>query len=149
MDTTDFNPSWASTSGALVSTAEDLFTYASALGTGALLTPEAQAMRVASLADASALVPGVEYGIGLLRISGWIGHSGHIPGYRAACFYHPEPRVAAVVLTVGDIVAGKCPEGFAGASIATESPSMAATARIFDAVSEVLRYPSNTPTGMG
>ncbi len=148
VDTTDFNPCWASTAGALVCTAEDLLTYANALGTGALLTPESQAMRIASLADASALAPAVEYGIGLMRISGWIGHSGHIPGYRAACYFHPEAQVAAVVLTAGDIVAGNCPDGFGGATITTEAPCMAATARIFDALSEVLGQPSKTPTGM-
>jgi D-alanyl-D-alanine carboxypeptidase len=148
VDTTDFNPCWASTAGALVSTAQDLLTYATALGTGALLTAETQAMRIASLADASALAPGVEYGIGLMRISGWIGHSGHIPGYRAACYYHPQAQAAAVVLTAGDIVAGNCPPGFAGATITTDAPCMAATARLFDAVSAVLGQPSNTPTGM-
>ncbi len=101
VDTTDFNPSWASTAGALVSTAEDLLTFARALGTGALLTPESQGMRIASLADAPALGPGVEYGIGLMGISGWIGHSGHIPGYRTACYYHPQADAAVVVLTAG------------------------------------------------
>jgi len=149
VDTTDFNPCWASAAGALVSTGQDLLTYATALGTGELLSPQIHAMRVASLADASALGAGVEYGIGWMSISGWIGHSGHIPGYRAACYYHPEAQVAVVVLTAGDIVAGQCPPGFGGASIATESPCMAATARIFDVVTEVLGHPSNTPTGMG
>ncbi len=148
VDATDFNPCWGSTAGALISTAEDLLAYANALGTGALLTPESQAMRIASLADASALAPGVEYGIGLMRISGWIGHSGHIPGYRASCYYHPEAQATAVVLTAGDIVAGKCPPGLAGATITTEAPCMAATARLFDAVSAEMGYPSTTPTGM-
>lgn len=149
VDTTDFNPAWASTAGALVSTASDLLTYARALGTGSLLEPATHRLRIASLADAPGLGSGVEYGIGLMRISGWIGHSGHIPGYRAACYYHPEADAAIVVLTAGDIVAGDCPEGFAGATIATDAPCMAPTARVFDAVSEVLGHPSATPTGMG
>jgi D-alanyl-D-alanine carboxypeptidase len=149
VDTTGFNPSWGSTAGALVSTAEDLLTFARALGTGALLTPESQALRIASLADAPALGPGVEYGIGLMRISGWIGHSGHIPGYRTACYYQPEADAAVVVLTAGDIVAGNCPEPLAGASIPTKAPCMAPTARLFDAVSGALGYPSQTPTGTG
>jgi CubicO group peptidase (beta-lactamase class C family) len=106
------------------------------------------ALRIASLADASPLGAGVEYGIGLMRISGWIGHSGHIPGYRTACYYHPQADAAVVVLTAGDIVAGRCPEAFAGASIPTDAPCMAPTARVFDAVSAALGHPSHTPTGM-
>lgn len=149
VDTTDFNPAWASTAGALVSTASDLLTFARALGTGCLLEPSTQAMRITSLAAAPSLGEHVEYGIGLMRISGWVGHSGHIPGYRAACYYHPDADAAVVVLTAGDIVAGSCPEGFGGANIPTDAPCMAPTARLFDAVTEVLGHPSNTPTGMG
>ena len=147
VDTTGFNPAWAGAAGALVSTAQDLLTFARALGTGALLSAETQKVRLASLAEAAALGAGVDYGIGLMRIGGWIGHSGHIPGYRAACYYHPEADAAVVVLTAGDIVAGNCPEGFASASIATDAACMSPTARVFDAVSAALGYPSTTPTG--
>jgi len=146
VDTTGFNPAWAGTAGALVSTAKDMLIFARALGTGALLSAETHAMRIASLAEAPALGPGVDYGIGLMRISGWIGHSGHIPGYRAACYYHPPSDVAVVVLTAGDIVAGNCPDGFASASIPTDAACMSPTARVFDAVSQALGHPSTTPT---
>jgi D-alanyl-D-alanine carboxypeptidase len=146
VDTTGFNPAWAGTAGALVSTAKDMLIFARALGTGALLSAETHAMRIASLAEAPALGPGVDYGIGLMRISGWIGHSGHIPGYRAACYYHPHSDVAVVVLTAGDIVAGNCPDGFASASIPTDAACMSPTARVFDAVSQALGHPSTTPT---
>lgn len=146
-DATGFNPSWAGAAGALVSTAEDLLDYGHALVTGeGLLDAGTQALRLDSFGPAPSLGPGVSYGIGLMQIDGWIGHSGDIPGYRAACYHHPEISTTVVVLTASDIVAGRCPEKAAAVTIATDDVCMSPTARIFDAVSKALGRPSATPT---
>lgn len=148
VDATHFNPSWGGTAGALVSTAADLLDYSSALVAGAgLLGSDTQAVRMASFGPAPALGEGVSYGLGLMGIGGWIGHSGDIPGYRASCYHHPEAATSLIVLTASDIVAGRCPEAMAAMTIATDAACASPTARIFDAVSEVLGYPSATPTG--
>lgn len=149
LDATDFNPSWGGAAGALVSTAEDLLEYSRALATGdGLLNAGTQAVRMDSFGPAPTLGEGVTYGLGLMCIGGWIGHSGDIPGYRASCYHHPESATSLVVLTATDIVAGRCPEAMAPVTIASDAACMSPTARIFDAVSEVLGHPSATPTGM-
>jgi D-alanyl-D-alanine carboxypeptidase len=148
VDATLFNPSWGGAAGALVSTAEDLLAFGSILVSGAgLLNSDTQAARLASLSPAPALGEGVTYGLGLMGIGGWIGHSGDIPGYRAACYHHGAADATLVVLTAGDIVAGRCPKEMAAVTIATDAACASPTARIFDAVSEVLGHPSATPTG--
>lgn len=149
VDATDFNPSWGGAAGALVSTAEDLLRYSRALATGdGLLDADTQALRMDSFGSAPSLGPGVDYGLGLMRIAGWIGHSGDIPGYRASCYHHLASATSLVVLTASDIAAGRCPDAMAPLTIANDAPCMSPTARIFDAVSEVLGHPSATPTGM-
>ncbi|MEI2718488.1 MAG: serine hydrolase domain-containing protein [Candidatus Nanopelagicales bacterium] len=148
VDATDFNPSWGGAAGSLVSTADDLLAFSSILATGnGLLGAGTQALRLDSFAPAPSMGPGVSYGLGLMQIDGWIGHSGDIPGYRAACYYHPDISTSVVVLTASDIVAGRCPEASAAVTMASDAECMSPTARIFDAVSKVLGRPSSTPTG--
>ena len=147
VEATGFNPAWAGAAGALVSTPADLLTFSRALATGTgLLDPHTHAERVASLAPAPSLGTGVRYGIGLMDISGWLGHSGDIPGYRSSCYFHPDAETSLVVVTSSDIVAGRCPETAAAMTIATDATCMSPTARIFDAVSDALGHPSRTPT---
>ena len=51
-DTTNWNPSWAWTAGAMISTVEDLLVYGRALGTGeVLLPPDQQAARLDSFVN--------------------------------------------------------------------------------------------------
>lgn len=148
VNATHFNPAWADAAGALVSTVEDLVPYSRALVTGeGLLDPAAHEQRLGSLRAAPALGPTVTYGIGLMSIDGWLGHSGDIPGYRAAVYHHPEIATSLVVVTTSDIVCGRCPEPIAAVTIPTDAPCCSPTTRLFDAVSAVLGRPSATPTG--
>jgi D-alanyl-D-alanine carboxypeptidase len=76
-DVTDWNPSWAWTAGAMISTVEDLLVYGRALGTGkGLLSPEQQSERLDSfVSDVPPLnQPPINgelgYGIGLANDNG-------------------------------------------------------------------------------
>jgi D-alanyl-D-alanine carboxypeptidase len=115
-DVTDWNPSWAWTAGAMISTVEDLLIYGRALGTGkGLLSPEQQSERLDSfVSDVPPLnQPPINgelgYGIGLANDKGWIGHNGELPGYNTYLFYHPELDATVVVATNSDIPSGDCP----------------------------------------
>lgn len=146
VDTTGWNPSWGGAAGALISTVDDLLGLGRALVTGdGLLDAAAQAARLRSFRPAPGLGPNVAYGLGLMAIDGWIGHSGDIPGYRAAVYHHPSEDTTLVVLTSSDIVAGRCPAAMAAVTIATDAACKAPTARIFDDVATALGIPTETP----
>ena len=115
-DATDWDPSWAWTAGAMISTVEDLLVYGRALGTGeGLLPPEQQAERLDSFVnDLSPLnQPPLNgelgYGIGLANDNGWIGHNGELPGYNTYLFYHPDLDAVVAVEVNSDIPSGDCP----------------------------------------
>jgi D-alanyl-D-alanine carboxypeptidase len=116
-EATDWNPSWAWTAGAMISTVEDLLVYGRALGTGkGLLPPEQQAERLDSFVnDLSPLnKPPINgelgYGIGLANDKGWVGHNGELPGYNTYLFYHPELDAVVAVEVNSDIPSGDCPK---------------------------------------
>ncbi|GAA0925104.1 serine hydrolase domain-containing protein [Nonomuraea longicatena] len=95
-DATGWNPSWGWAAGGMVSTLQDLRTWARVLATGALLLPKTHAERVRT-------DPG-GYGLGLIDAHGWIGHNGSLPGYEAVAVYLPEERATLVVLLNTDVV---------------------------------------------
>jgi D-alanyl-D-alanine carboxypeptidase len=89
VDTTAENMSWASSAGALISTADDLTRFWSAIGRGELLPPaETRLMRetVPATGGDNTAVPGSRYGLGIFNIpltgggSYW-AHEGDVPGY--------------------------------------------------------------------
>ena len=43
------------------------------------------------------------YGLGLLNLAGWVGHSGTVPGYQTIAVYLPEKQLTLVILTNTDI----------------------------------------------
>ncbi|MFC9294611.1 serine hydrolase domain-containing protein [Streptomyces sp. NPDC057011] len=109
VDATDWNPSVAWTAGGLTSTAEDLLAFGRAMGTGkGLLPPERQAERLASLLPEPGK-PETSYGLGLMGMRDWIGHTGEIPGFTATLFYHRGLHATVVVLVNSDIASGGCP----------------------------------------
>jgi D-alanyl-D-alanine carboxypeptidase len=115
-DATDWNPSWAWTAGAMISTVEDLLVYGRALGTGeGLLPPKQQSERLDSfVSDVPPLnQPPLEgelaYGIGLANDKGWLGHNGELPGFNTYLFYHPELDAVVAVEVNSDIPSGDCP----------------------------------------
>jgi D-alanyl-D-alanine carboxypeptidase len=109
-DATNYNPSYAFTAGEMISTIRDLFVYARATGTGkGLLTRRLQEQRLASFSLVPPLTRQLSYGIGLVNDMGWIGHTGQVPGYTTALYYHLRSDTAVVVEANSDIANGNCP----------------------------------------
>lgn len=99
---TDWNTSWSWSAGAMISTLADLHTWAPAVATGALLSPEMQRQRLQTVHE-NGLPPDVGYGLGIFTVGGWIGHNGSIPGYQTVVVYQPDTRTTLVILTNSDI----------------------------------------------
>lgn len=84
--------------GSLVSTLEDGRTWAEALATGSLLTPETQAERLkGSPLDAGP--PYGSYALGIGETNGWWGHNGEGLGFTVAVFHNPTSGATIVVYT--------------------------------------------------
>lgn len=102
VDSTDWNPSWASWAGAMVSTLDDLRIWVPALATGKLLKPATQAQRLQTVAMPP--VPDdIRYGLGIFDAHGWIGHNGSIPGYQTLAIYAPAEQTTIVALLNTDV----------------------------------------------
>jgi D-alanyl-D-alanine carboxypeptidase len=105
-DATDWNPSFASTAGEVISTLDDLTLWAHALFTGeGILSEETQQLRRDSIlsspppndADSG-------YGIGWgERPDGWWGHSGTIPGFTTSVFHSYDSDATIVVVANADV----------------------------------------------
>ncbi|MCP3756671.1 serine hydrolase [Streptomyces sp. TBY4] len=116
VDATDFNPSWAWAAGAMVSTLEDLRSWAKTLATGTLLTPATQAERLKT--QPIGIIPGDGYGLGIFNVQGWIGHNGSLPGYETLTVYLPEEQATMViVLNTDDLYKGQEPSTLFGAAV--------------------------------
>ncbi len=94
---TDWNPSWGWAAGAMISTLDDLRTWARALATGTLLEPQTQAQRLETVTPPG-FNPAAGYGLGIFDVAGWIGHNGSLPGYQSLTVYLPEDDLTLVVL---------------------------------------------------
>jgi D-alanyl-D-alanine carboxypeptidase len=105
LDATDWNPSWGWAAGGMISTLDDLCRYVHALGTGdGLLLPHTQQLRLNSfLTGLPPNTPDKAYGLGMGIASGWLGHTGELPGYNTAAYYHPQLDAAVVVMVNWDI----------------------------------------------
>ncbi|MBS2551926.1 beta-lactamase family protein [Catenulispora sp. NL8] len=106
LDVTAFNPSAADASGSIISTADDLTRFYTALVGGRLLSP-AQLAQMETTVPASALGPGVRYGLGLGWVplscgGGYYGHPGGIFGYNTWGGVTADARRAVVVSDTGD-----------------------------------------------
>ncbi|MFF3845933.1 serine hydrolase domain-containing protein [Streptomyces sp. NPDC002328] len=101
VDATGWNPSWAWAAGAMISDLGDLHTWVPALASGRpLLAPETQRAR---LAFGPTGYPGVSYGLGIMRVNGWIGHNGELPGYETLAVRLPSAEATLVVLVNSDV----------------------------------------------
>jgi D-alanyl-D-alanine carboxypeptidase len=146
---TNWNPSWGWAAGAMISTVEDLLTYGRALGTGdGLLPPEQQTERLDSFLgdDLPPNSADRAYGLGIGREYGWLGHTGELPGYNTAVYYHPGLDATVVVEVNSDIPSGDCPED---RPTMTDSPHedipcADPAVRIFGGLAEALGQPLGT-----
>ena len=96
---------WAA--GGMVSTVRDLLRAAPMFGTGRpLLSPATQRVREQWVGfPPNSRIQ--QYGIGVFRFNGWIGHNGGIPGYTAIDWYLPQKRLSLVVSVNSDIHVGR------------------------------------------
>ncbi|MFF7990981.1 serine hydrolase domain-containing protein [Kitasatospora xanthocidica] len=102
-DSTDWNPSWAWSAGAVISSLSDLHTWSKVLATGTpLVSPTTQAERL-KVKDVGPS-PDLAYGFGLFKTHGWIGHNGSLPGYESVVLYLPEAQASLVILLNTDIL---------------------------------------------
>ncbi len=99
---TDWNPSWGWAAGAMISTLDDMRTWATALATGKLLTPKMQEQRLQTVGSPG-MPPQDGYGLGVFNLGGWIGHNGSLPGYQTVVVYLPQKQTALVIMTNTDI----------------------------------------------
>lgn len=106
---TDWNPSWGFTAGEMISTLDDLRAWGVALGTGeGVLDSETQQLRIKSLTtDVPPNTAERSYGLGFGRDNGWIGHTGELPGFNSAVWYHPDSNSTVVVMVNSDIPKNK------------------------------------------
>ncbi|MFD7259903.1 serine hydrolase domain-containing protein [Streptomyces sp. NPDC059874] len=100
-DATNWNPSWGWAAGAMISTLDDLRSWAKTMATGTLLTPATQAQRL-KVIDA---LPGAGYGLGIFDTHGWTGHNGSLPGYEAVSVYLPQAQATLAIVLNTDILA--------------------------------------------
>ncbi|MBP1160678.1 serine hydrolase [Rhodococcus sp. PvR099] len=98
---TDWNPSWGWAAGSMISTLDDLRTWAHALYKGDLLDADTQKQRLQMLPAEG--IDGVGYGLGVFDVQGWIGHNGSLPGYKSVVVYLPEKDLTMVILINSDV----------------------------------------------
>jgi D-alanyl-D-alanine carboxypeptidase len=96
---------WAA--GGMVSTVRDLLRAAPSFGTGRPLLSSATQRAREQWVGFPPNSPIQQYGLGVFRFNGWIGHNGGIPGYTAIDWYLPQKRLSLVVSVNSDIHVGK------------------------------------------
>ncbi|MEZ0324278.1 MAG: serine hydrolase domain-containing protein, partial [Fimbriimonas sp.] len=101
MDATNWNPSWAGAAGQLVSTVDDMATWARSAGTGSLISAEMQRQRLDWIV-AEGIPPG-RYGLHIGQSGKWIHHQGELPGYNTIAAYLPPYDGTLVVLTSSNV----------------------------------------------
>lgn len=146
-DTTDWNPSWAWTAGGMISTVDDLLVYGRELATGGrLLSPEMQAVRIASYQDMTPGQPARRYGYGIQLSNGWTGHTGELPGFNTFMYHQVDADITVVVTVNSDIKSGACTGGDAASTVPggrTTGPCLDPAVHIADLVTAALGYPGN------
>jgi CubicO group peptidase (beta-lactamase class C family) len=103
------NPSLLGGAGAIISNVGDLQVWAKALGTGALLKPQTQRLRLQLMSIGTAFIPlagtffdaglPLSYGLGIAGLGGLLGHNGaQSPLYTSEMWYSPKRHGSVVVL---------------------------------------------------
>jgi D-alanyl-D-alanine carboxypeptidase len=92
------NPTAFAGSGAMISTLDDLQTWARALGEGSLISADLQLARIQR---SRAVTNGPEYdryGLGIGILKDWWGHTGTGLGWQVATFYDPRSKATIAVM---------------------------------------------------
>lgn len=94
----DLNPTSLAGAGAMVSTLDDMQTWAGALGDGRLIGAALQAERVGRSRAVTNGPTYDRYGLGIGILEGWWGHTGSGLGFQLAAFYDPASTATIAVL---------------------------------------------------
>jgi D-alanyl-D-alanine carboxypeptidase len=111
-----YDPSYLWSAGAMVSTPGDMATWAKALATGQLLSPQMQNERVDVGAPIGSFVAlpqagqstssqpslPVAYGLGVFSLGAFLGHNGINNSYTDDVFYMPSRQITIVVMANGN-----------------------------------------------
>jgi D-alanyl-D-alanine carboxypeptidase len=92
-DVSAMDPSGAWAAGGMVSYYYDLEKWAAALATGQLLTADTFAKQTSFSGQAD-----FQYGLGIMKVWGFLGHDGQVDGYSTAMFYLPEKKATIIVM---------------------------------------------------
>jgi len=141
---TDWNPSWGWAAGAMISTLDDMHTWAKALATGTLLSPAMQQQRLQTVGSPG-LPPQDGYGLGIFNLGGWIGHNGSLPGYQTVAVFLPEAQTTMVIFVNTDIEA---PGGEPGTALATAITRTLTPDHVYTLSADV-QSPDATPAPTG
>jgi D-alanyl-D-alanine carboxypeptidase len=96
VDYTGVDPSVPWAGGAMISNLYDMKTWARALATGELLREETHKEQLTFIDTG---VGKTQYGLGVVNLDGFIGHTGAIFGFSSTFFYLPEEDATVVVWT--------------------------------------------------
>ncbi|MER5934786.1 serine hydrolase domain-containing protein [Streptomyces sp. NPDC002054] len=105
-DASLWNPSWTWAAGAVISDLDDLHDWVPVLADGRLpdgkplVKPATQAQRLDVEPTGH---PGISYGLGIMEVNGWFGHTGDLPGYESLAIRLPSAGATLVVLVNSDI----------------------------------------------
>lgn len=128
LDATGWNPTFAGAAGQMISTLHDLRIWTRALGTGSLLEPATQKLRLTPNSFSSAGGRSYAFAVGVDH--GWISHSGELPGFSTQVAYLPSAKASIVIMANSDVASA---EG-------TTAP------QLLSALARVLT-PAHVPTG--
>jgi D-alanyl-D-alanine carboxypeptidase len=137
---TDWNPSWGWAAGAMISTLDDMRTWAGALASGTLLSPETQRQRLETV-NAPGLPPQDGYGLGIFNLAGWVGHNGSLPGYQTVVVRLEDEQTTLVIMTNTDTPANG---GEPSTALATAITTIVSPDYVYALGSEVQAPPSTT-----
>ena len=88
-----YSPSPFWTAGAMISTLNDLKTWAEAIGNGKVLSKAMHAEQIKLSAPNTS-----SYGLGLMGGPKFFGHSGEVPGYNSSMYYFPGTKATSITL---------------------------------------------------
>jgi D-alanyl-D-alanine carboxypeptidase len=125
VDATNWNPSWAFTAGGMISTLDDLHTWAAFLGAQPIRTTAAS------------------YGMGVRVVDGWVGHAGEMPGFSSVMNYEPASKTTIVVLVNSDVtVKGAYPAPVVFTQLAAAIGHPVSSAASYDAGDQTATEPT-------
>jgi len=137
---TNWSPTFGWTAGEMISNVNDLLVYGRALGTGqGLLSPATQAERLTSFPGATG------YGLAMGCVSGWVGHTGELPGYNTSVFYDTTSDTTVIVEVNSDISSGDCEQSPTLTDDPRDAVCMSPATRMFVALSTPLGNTFNPP----